>query len=291
VASVHIVTDSGAHFVNPHFVHQHPITMLPNRISLSGRLYREGIDIAADEAMRLIAQQAFAPTITPPSTADYVTAYTRLAKTHEMILSIHTSRELSASWHNAKAAAQQLMGHSNIVVIDSQTICVGQALLVRVAAKAIEGGVTPDELVRLVRGTVERLYSVYYVETLDFLLQNKVIAASHSILGSMLGIKPFVTIEDGKLLSIEKVRTRAQAVERLVEFLIEFMSVEDAVILQHKTHMTEQTRMLQERLALEMPGRYFPYAMYGPSLAALIGTDATGLVVLEGELEGLEDDD
>jgi fatty acid-binding protein DegV len=106
----------------------------------------------------------------------------------------------------------------------------------------------------------------------------------------MLQIKPFLAMEEGHLRPMEKVRTRVQAVERLVEFAVEFTEIEEAVILQPKAHVTEQTRMLQDRLAVEFPGRHFPHALYGPSLAALIGPDATGLVVLESEIDEDEDD-
>ncbi|MFN8375986.1 MAG: DegV family protein [Anaerolineae bacterium] len=290
MANIHIVTDSFAHFINPHFVHQHPVTVVPNKINIGGKLYREDVDISAEEAVRLIAQQSFAPQVTSPSVADYAAVYSKLARHHDAIISIHASSQLYPSFQNAKAAAAQTPGPCEIVVIDSQTVCAGQGMLVRYTAKSLEKSNSIDELIRMIRGTIERLYSIYYVESIDYLLQNKILSASHSILGAMLSIKPFLTIENGILMPIEKVRTRTQAVERLVEFLVEFETIEDVVILQHKTHMSEQTRMLQDRLALEFPGRYFPYAIYGASLAALIGTDATGLVVLEGEMEQIDDD-
>jgi DegV family protein with EDD domain len=290
MANTHIVTDSCAHFINPHFVHQHPVTVVPNKINIGGKFYREGVDITAEEAMRLISQQSFAPQVVSPSVADYAAVYAKLARHHDAIISLHASSQVYPSFQNAKAAAAQTPGPCEIVVIDSQTMCAAQGMLVRVTAKAIERSTSIDELVRLIRGTIERLYSIYYVESIDYMLQNKILSASHSILGAMLSIKPFVTIENGALMPIEKVRTRTQAVERLVEFLVEFSSIDDVVILQHKTHMSEQTRMLQDRLALEFPGRYFPYAIYGASLASLIGTDATGLVVLEGEMEQIDDD-
>lgn len=281
--NAHIVTDSYAHFAE-----QFPVTVVPNRITIAGRTYREGIDISAEKALRLIDKEPQPPIVTPPSVAEYVDVYARLARTHKAIISIHTSRELASGWENAREAANQLAGSCDIVVIDSQTICAGQAMLVRVAAKALAQYETLDEVVQAIRGAVERIYSVFYVETIDYLLQNHIMSSSHALLGMMLGVKPFLTIEAGQLKPIEKVRTRAQAVERMVEFLVEFEELEDAVILQNKPNMSEQTRMLQDRLSLEFPGRYFPYTMYSPSLAAIIGTDASGLVILETEMDGFQ---
>jgi DegV family protein with EDD domain len=285
--NVHVVTDSYAHFTGAH--HYLPITVVPNKIAVSGKTYREGVDLQAEDALRLLAHQPYAPMVTPPSVNDYIAAFSRLIPVSSGIISIHASREMSLSWQNARAAAQQLLGHCPIIVIDSQTLSAGQAMLVRLAIRALEQNDSLDEVVRIVRGAVERSYSVFFVESMDYLMQNKIMEASHSILGTMLGIKPVLTIEHGRLIPMEKVRTRTQAIERLVEFAIEFTEIDDAVIVQHKPYLAEQTRMLQDRLAVEFPDRTFPYTLYGPSLAALIGVDATGLVVLERELDRTED--
>jgi len=287
---VQIVTDSCAHFTNPHFVQQHPVTVVPNKITIAGKTYREGVDLSAEEAFRLMAQQPQAPEVESPTEADFVEVYTRLARSCEAIISIHASRELLPSWQRARRAAQQVAGQCPIAVIDSQTLSAAQGMLVRVAVRAVEEQPTLDDIERVIRGAVERIYSVYYIENMGFLAQNKFMSQSHTILGAMLGIKPLLTVEEGRLRPMEKVRTRIQAIEHLVNFAVEFDSVEDALIVQHKPFMSEQTRMLQERLAVEFPGRHFPYGMYGPSLAAWIGIDATGLIVLESEIDRVDDD-
>jgi DegV family protein with EDD domain len=290
--NVHIVTDSCANFANQHFLHHHPVTVVPNRISIAGKTYREGVDLGSEEALRLIRGQTYAPLVTSPSVTDYVEIYNRLARSNDAVVSIHASRELYPSWQNAKTAARQLAGRCQIEVVDSQMVCAAQGMLVKVAARAIQEHNSLDDIVRAVRGAVERTFSIYYVETVAYLLQNKIMTVSHSILGTMLGIKPFLSMEHGHIILVEKVRTRAQAVDRLVEFVVEFTDVEDVVLLQNKPHMSEQTRMLQDRLAVEFPGQYFPFAMYGPSMAAMIGADATGVVVLEKEItEEFDDDD
>jgi DegV family protein with EDD domain len=288
--NVQVLTDSCAHFTTPYFLQQYPVTVVPNKISIGGKSYREGVDLTAEEALKLIAQQSYAPLVSSPTEAQYVEAYNRLARNCDAIISIHASREIFPSWHNAMAAARQLAGHVPIAVIDSQTMCAGQGMLVKAALKAIERESNLDDMVRAVRGAVERIYSVYYVESVNYLLQNKIMSSSHTILSSLLGIKPFLGIEHGRLALIEKVRTRAQAVDRLVEFVVEFAEIEDVVILQHKTYMSEQTRMIQDRLAVEFPGQYFSYAVYSPSMASMIGADATGIVVLEQETDDVEDD-
>lgn len=86
---------------------------------------------------------------------------------------------------------------------------------------------------------------------------------------------------------MEKARTHAQAVEKLAEFAMEFASIDQMVLLTHTTSLTEPIRMLQDRLALELQGQDFPTLLYDPSIGSLLGGDATGLVILEGEEEDI----
>ena len=139
-------------------------------------------------------------------------------------------------------------------------------------------------------GAVERLYMVMFLETVDYLQHSDIMKPSHVVLSNMLGIKPFLTIEEGELRPIEKVRTRSQSIERLVEFVVEFEDLEAAAIIQSKPFIHDQTRTLQDRLAVEFPRQNFPFTVYGPSLAVLVGSDATGVVILEQEYEEYDDD-
>ncbi len=284
---IQIVTDSGAQFSNPVFLGQHAVTVVPNRIRIGEVVYVEGVDLGAEEALRLLGRDvAAAPVVIPPSEADFIAVYNSLAADADAIISIHPSRSLFGSWHSATRAARQAAGHCEVAVIDSQSLAAGQGMLVQIAADAVARELGFEAAVRLVRGAVERVYTVLYVETIGYLLQNRLISSSHALLGTLLGIKPFLTVENGCLTPTEKVRTRAQAVERLVEFVAEFTDIDDVMIVQNKSYPTDQTRMVQERLALEFPGRVFPHAIYNPSLAALIGPDALGIFILEKEFVG-----
>lgn len=217
----------------------------------------------------------------PPTTAEYVQVYHRLAREARAIISVHASREMFSSWQHARYAVEQVGGNCPIFVLDSRTLSAGQALLIKLAVRLLADMNQVDDVVRELRGAVERIYSIFYVDSLETLMNNRILEPAHAMLGTMLGIKPVLTIENGRLSAMEKVKTRAQAIERMVEFAVEFLDIEDGIIIQSKKSLAEPARILQERLAAEFRGYAFPHSMYGPSLAALIGTDATGLVVLE----------
>jgi fatty acid-binding protein DegV len=100
----------------------------------------------------------------------------------------------------------------------------------------------------------------------------------------MLGIKPFLAIEEGEIIPIEKVRTRDKAIDKLTEFASEFSSIARGVILQSGTQdaPTEDTQLLIEQLELACPGLNFPVMRYGPALACQLGPDSVGIFVYEG---------
>lgn len=288
MSSLQIVTDSFAYF--PSGSVPENVTIVPNTLTINGKSYREGVDLSNDDAFRLIAQASQPSEVSTPSTAEFAAVFERLSRNCDGIISLHASREMFDSWQNAQTAALPFNGRCRIGVVDSQTLAGAQAMLVKLAAREAQQNTNVDEIVRILRGAVETVYTVFFVETVETLMHHRVLPPSQSILGAMLNIKPVLSVENGKLIAIEKVRTRMQAIERLVEFVIEFTDIIDAQIMQYRAGITEQTRMLQDRLQVDFPNTHFPHAMYGASLAALIGLDATGLAVLENPTSGFDDD-
>jgi len=290
MTAFHIVTDSSARLSLPNsprasISYADSVTLLANRIEINGQIYREDLDISNEELLKLVAQQSILPRIHPPNREDFLSLYMRLADQHKAILSLHPSQHLSDSWRNARQAAQQLAGTScPIVVIDSGTLCVGLGILVRYAAQIAQTEHNLERLVQRIRGAAERIYSLYVVDSLEFLEYNQLLSPSRAILGTILGIKPLLSLEDGLLQVIEKVRTRTQAVERLLEFIVEFAELDEAFIVQPRPQLGETARLLQDRLATDAPQRQFPHTLYSTSLARWIGTEALGVVVLESEL-------
>lgn len=289
MAKIHVVTDSGARFANQRLLQQYPVTVVPYQIEIGGNRYREGEDISVEDAIRLIQAQKTPPTLIPPSEDDYAELYARLSHIYDGIISVHTSREITQSWDNARRAAQRTRGSCDVVAIDSRNICAGQGMLVRLAGQAALDGLAFDDAVQKVRDAVDRIYSAYYVDTMPYLQANSIMSESRTILSAMLKIRPIISIEEGKPVITEKARSKSQAIDRLTEFLVEFEDIDNAMIVQNRAHITEQARQLQDKLSVAFPGRHFPYTMYGLALAVLLGGEATGVMVLESEMESLSD--
>jgi DegV family protein with EDD domain len=282
MAKVHIVTDSTAHFEDPMTPQKLGVTVVPLTIQFGRQYFKEGIDLTEDEFFQRMATSPQPPTLHAPAADDFRAVYGNLIKSTDKILSLHISSKLSQTCGRAKTAAEDYLGRCQIVALDSWTTSVGLGILVQAAAQAANEGKSLGDIVRIVRGMISHIYAVFFVDTLDYLEHSGLIGKSQSILGTMLGIKPFLSIEEGEIIPIEKVRTRDKAIDKLTEFASEFSNIERGVILQSTTAPTEDTRLLLEQLELACPGPKFPVMRYGPTLACQLGPDSLGIFVYEG---------
>lgn len=276
---VKIVTDSTAD-MPPGVVEELDITVLPLTIHLGSKALRDGIDITPADFVQRMSRTATPPTTSAPTQKQFEDVYTELVKSGKEIVSIHVSSKLSQTFRNAQRAALPLLGRSKISVIDSQLITVGLGMLVTAAGRAASQGASLDEVVKLVRGMIPRIYIGFFVETLDYLERGGRIGRAQALLGNMLSIKPLLILEEGEIVALEKVRTRAKAIEKLVEFITEFTRIQKMVVLHGNTPQDVAT--LIEQTNLLMPNLDISVDHYGPVTATHVGTDALGVVVYEG---------
>ncbi|MBN1810815.1 MAG: DegV family protein [Anaerolineae bacterium] len=278
---VRIVTDS-ASIIKPAVAEQLGVTILPLTVRIGDDNYQDGQDLDHEELLLRMTRDRIHPKIVGPTVDDFRQMYSQITRYSNQIISLHSSASLSPVHREAQVAAQEFLGRCDILVMDSETLSLGLSILVKEAAQLANEGVSLNEITRQIRGTLRRIYIVLITDTLDYLEHNHLINPTQAILGAMLGIKPFLAIEEGKIIPMEKVRSRERAIDKLAEFANEFSEVEQIAILQSTPYPTSETKMLQERLDVVMPNREFPILLYGPLLASQIGPDGMGLVVYEG---------
>jgi DegV family protein with EDD domain len=280
---IRIVTDSSAHFLDPSVIERYQITVLPLSFRLDGQVYREDRPADVERFMAALREGGPAPEILSPSADEIAEVYARLNRETDRILSLHISREIHGLWNIARTAADRLLGRCDIRVVDSGTMAVGLALLVEAAARYAETTYSLDDVVRLIRKLIPRLYAVFNVPNLNYLRRAALMGYAQTVLGEMLGIRPFVTIEEGRLVAMEKVTSDLGTVDKLVEFVTEFAMVEHIVILQDKTEPNPLAAQLVERLQLEFADRNYPVIPYKASTACVFGPGALGVMVFEAE--------
>jgi DegV family protein with EDD domain len=281
VSRVYVVTDSDAE-LDPEVAQRLNITVVPLTVRLGNEIYQDTSGEQNEEILMRMEAERLQPQIVGPTVEDFQVIYSQLSQITDQIISIHSSASLSDIVHNARTAASEFLGRCDIIVMDSQTTSLGLAILAEEAASMAQSDASREEILRRIRGMILRVYVVMFTDSLDYLERSERINAAQCILGTMLGIKPFLAIEDGEIIPMEKVRSRDKGLDKLVEFAGEFSSIEEAAILQSSSFPTEETLALRERLQVFFPDQEFPTIVYGPLLASHIGPDSLGLVTYEG---------
>ena len=278
---VKVVTDSTA-YLEVSVAKRLGITIVPLTVRLGEETFREGVDITAEEFFQKLDRSSAMPVAFPPSVEDFQAVYAKLSRNTDQIISIHVSSKLSQTCSRATVASQALLGRCEITVVDSLTTSLGLGILATAAAQAAAKGQPLDEIEFLIRGMIPHIYIVFLAETLEYLERGGRIGQAQSLLGTMLSIKPFLAIEDGEIIPMEKVRTRENAVDKLFEFVAEFSQIEQIAILQSTPEPIEETKLLIERLEIAFPKIKPPILVYGPVLSCHVGPNGLGVIVYEG---------
>lgn len=221
--------------------------------------------------------------IVGPSPDDFRAVFERsLYRTNRMLVIVSSGR-LSPVYQNARIAARDFMGRCDITILDSQTVSVGLGLLLTRAGELLQRSDLPlSEVVRRIRGMIPRIYVTMISHTLDYIYRSGKLTSMQAILGAMLKIHPFIEIEDGEMIPLEKSRRSERALDKLVEFASEFARIKKMVVFQGYRVPDEEALDLKERLEQIAPSVEIPIIVYDPIIASHIGPEGLGLVVYEG---------
>lgn len=284
MGKVCIVTDSNAS-IPQDILDKYPIEVIPHVIRMGRDRHEETPDMTVDHLFQLLREkqssgQFVLPELEAPNINDILDCYQRVTRRSDEIVSIHMSSHLSPMWAQSRKAAEMMMGRYRLRVIDSLSTSLGLGVLVELAAKAADDGANLHEIARIINGAVPHLYVTFFAETLNYLERSAHLGAAQSVLGTMLGIKAMLTMEDGKLIPLEKVQSREEVVDKLYDFVAEFAFIEQVGIVQHRYEQTQE--MFLDRLKESKPKISPRLLHYPPSLAVHLGPSVMGVVVYEG---------
>ena len=198
--SIRIITDSASDIEQGEYQN---VQVLPMTISIDEKLYRDGIDITKDEFYHLLETSDTIPITSLVTPYQFEEAYDSVKAEGDEAIVITLSSRLSGTYQSATTAAE---GKPWISVIDSKNITASQRLLVLRAMQLALLGLSRKEIVDELEREKERIVIYAAVDTLDYLLKGGRISKSSALMGGFIGIKPILTLEDGELVPIGKVR-------------------------------------------------------------------------------------
>jgi DegV family protein with EDD domain len=211
-----IVLDSTADF--PDAQQHHPNwRVVPLYVNFGTESFRDGIDLTAAEFYEKLRTSPDLPTTSQPTPGDFLAVYEELAG-YERILSIHLAANLSGTFQSAGTAAAQL-GDGRVRTIDSETASVATSMLALAIQRRLERGTTDEEIDELVERYLREHGLLFTVDTLEFLARGGRIGRAKAFAGQLMNVKPILTISEGEVLPVKRVRGNRKAVQEFVEAL------------------------------------------------------------------------
>ncbi len=276
--AVKIVTDSSADLPTS-LIEELGITVVPLYVRFGEEVYRDRVDISEDEFYQRLQHDPVHPNTIQPTPQDFTAVYQKLSREADGIVSIHISNKLSGTLNSALQGKELVDKGCPIEVIDSRATTMGLGLIDVVAARAAMAGKALPEVVEEVQKTIPDIHFLALFDTLKYLLLGGRIGKAKALLGSILNVKPMLTLRDGEVLPAGQVRTRSKGIERLIDFARNTADIQDLAIVYNTT--PDEARALAERIGPIFTKGKISLARIGPTLGVHMGPGAL-IVALRG---------
>ena len=202
---IRILTDSASDIL-PAEAEQLGVTVIPLNVTLEdGTVLRDGVDMTPSAYYEILAGCRKLPTTSQPSPELFENFFLEAASAGDEVIGIFLSHALSGTYQCAKLAAD-MANVDNVLFVDSGHVCLSEALLVRLAVQLRDSGKTAGQIAAILEHAKEHLHLVAAIDDLKYLRKGGRLPAAVAVAGGMLGIKPLITIQDGKVAMAGKAR-------------------------------------------------------------------------------------
>ena len=214
-----------------------------------------------------------------PSPQDFADVYNRLADETDEIISIHVTSRESGVYNSALLGRELVNKKCHIEVIDSLSVAMSYGILAIAAAREAKAGASLGKVAEVVRQSIPRMHLLLVLDTLKYVVRGGRVGKGYGLLGSVLRVKPLLTMRDGKLMLAGVARTRATSIKRLYDFVEDFPQVSEIAV--SYTTSNEDAEALAERIKSSHPDTPLYLTRVGPVLGTHAGPGAMGVAVRE----------
>ena len=281
-----IVTDSGSD-IPPEVVQELGITVIPLYIRFGDEVYRDGVDISADQFYDKLAHSRILPKTSTPSPGDFAKIYNQLAAETDSILSIHLSTRYSGTYNAATVAKDYAPEGCTVKVIDSKSVSMGCGLVAITAAREAKTGADMEQVMQTVNKAILRTHIVGMIADINYVLSGRRLAmpGADLFLGKIGTLFRFKLL--GEIYEAGKVRGRgmffreAKALDKLEKCVTEFQSIEEMAILYAKN--PEWAQDFAERITSVFPKKRIYNARLSCATGVHGGPKALAIAFIEGK--------
>lgn len=259
--------------------------MVPLTVFLEGKGYLDGVEIQPDEFYRRLSELSRLPTTSQPSPGAFAEVYRGLLKDHDEVVSVHISAKLSGT-HAAAVQGAALVDRDRIRVVDSELASMPLGLLALAAARLAATGESAAAVASRLEELRAQVRVFFVVATLENLRRGGRIGRASALVSSVLQVKPVLTIQNGEVTPLERVRTFDRALARVIQLAQEVDAGKGlCAIVGHAAAEEPAARIAAE---LEARSESLLIQPLGPVVGAHAGPGTVGIGCYPAELLPLE---
>jgi DegV family protein with EDD domain len=257
------------------------ITVVPLILSFGTDEYKAGTDISTEEFWRrMTAPDAPFPKTAASSPGDFLAAYEKaFADGADAVVSVHPAGTLSGTLKAAQAG-RAMLPDREIHVVDSGSASMGEGILAMLGVELAGMGVAAEEIARILCDRATDLDLYVALDTLEYLKKGGRISGARAAIGTLLSVKPIITIRNGEVEAIEKPRTSGKARARVVQLLTERPVERVAILYTPPADGESFKREVMERFGGSVDASAVSVHQVGSSVGPHVGPACVGGVIL-----------
>ena len=278
MAQIEFVTDSASD-LDPAIAAARGVRVVPLVVTFGSVTYRAGVDLTTEQFwQRMTAPDAPFPKTAASSPGEFKAVYdAAFAAGAEAIVAVHVAGTLSGAIKSAEIA-RSMLPDREIHIVDSQGASMAESILVFMGQDLADHGLAAAEIAEILRDRAADLRMYVSLETLEYLKKGGRISGTQAAIGTLLSVKPIIAVEDGKVETADKPRTRAKSRERCIE-LITARPIERIAILHTMAPDVDEFKAEVVRRADLDPADVI-VSIVGPSVGPHLGPGCVGAAVL-----------
>jgi DegV family protein with EDD domain len=246
MSKVMVVTDSTA-YIPDDILSGLPIRIVPLQVIWGEEQFRDGIDILPNEFYERLQTAETMPSTSQTTPATFKELYKELADLGYEIMSMHISQKLSGTIDSA-IQAKEMLQLEKIEIFDSEAAGMALGFQVLAVARAANNGATLKDCLKIADKARKHTGILFAVKTLEFLRRGGRISGTAALVGTMLKLKPILELQEGKIESIDKVRTMNKALDRVVDLVVSKVQDQQPIriSIQHANAFSEAEQLLEK---------------------------------------------
>lgn len=276
---VKIITDS-TNDLSKEILLKYDIDVIPLHVDFGEESYRDGIDLLPKGLFELVEEKNILPKTAAPSPYAFSESFREYIDTGMDLVVITISSEMSSTYQNAVLASEEYP-QGRICVVDSQNLSTGIGSLVVAAAEYALQGLDAKEIAQKVRSLVSKVQVSFVIDTLEYLYKGGRCNVLQSIMGSMLKIRPTISVDNGKMYMKDKVRgEKKKALDKLIENASMDFIQSKRIFITHSLGSEDEAVYLKLALQAACPDKEINITDAGCVISSHCGQKTIGVIYI-----------